>query len=152
MLFSNFTGTAAGLKRPVEYFADYVNRDVVILVARNDTKASGDQYCPALLQGGEARRDRNLAWWTYINVLARTPEPVQLFDVADFKHLPDWSMAVGFSGKIGPRLVVIEDAEHDAKEVFGSKEGRAALFSSDDIPVGWRPKGYEDAESDCSYC
>ncbi|KIY72416.1 hypothetical protein CYLTODRAFT_344253 [Cylindrobasidium torrendii FP15055 ss-10] len=150
--FDNFTGTAAGKKDLWDYFEQYVNRDIVFLVANNDTKENGDQYCPALMQGGVARRDRNLAWWAYINTLARTREPVELFGVASFKNLPDWSWATSRSGTIVPRLVVIDGADHDADKVFGSDEGRAALFSSGDIPAGWRPDGYTDTETDCSYC
>lgn len=145
---SNFTGTALEKKRPDEYFHQYISRDVVLLVGKDDTKEGGDQYCPALLQGGTARRDRNYNWWGYINTLARTKEPVELFNKANFTNLPDWSWGSDFK----TRLVVIEDAEHDPKVVFKSEEGRAALFSWGDVQRGWRPDGYDDQDTDCQYC
>jgi hypothetical protein len=148
ILFSNFTGTANSHKTPQEYFQQYISRDIIILVGRDDTSAGGDQYCPALMQGGTARRDRNLAWWSYINTLARTGDPVEMFRKANFSGLPDWSIDSPFM----PRLVVVDDAKHDAEEVFGSDEGRAALFSNGDVPLGWRPDGYQSRKTDCTYC
>lgn len=43
--FTNFTGTLQGKKEPQEYFEEYVKRDLVALVANDDTDANGDQYC-----------------------------------------------------------------------------------------------------------
>jgi pimeloyl-ACP methyl ester carboxylesterase len=137
--FKGFAGTSVGLKTPREYFQQYISRDVVSVVGYQDTDAGGDQYCMALLQGGEARRDRNLSWWKYINMLAKTNEDLTGFP-GNFSALPDWSDLSG--GIIGTRLVVIEDADHDAEEVFSSAEGRAALFDTGSLPVGWRPSGW----------
>ncbi|PWN41843.1 hypothetical protein IE81DRAFT_156142 [Ceraceosorus guamensis] len=135
--FDNFTGTADGLKKPEEYFQQYISRDVVSIVGYQDTTAGGDQYCMALLQGGVARRDRNLAWWQYINTLARTNEDLTGFP-GNFSELPDWSNLS--QGIIGTKLVVVEDADHDAEKVFESDVGRAALFDVDNLPTGWRPR------------
>ncbi|KAK7466225.1 hypothetical protein VKT23_004951 [Stygiomarasmius scandens] len=156
--FDNFPGTThVPAQSPFTYFASYINRDIVFLIANNDTDANGDQYCPALLQGGQARRDRSLAWWTYINTLARTDEPVQLFAdlVPEFqknKNLPNWSN-VTRSGGIAPKMIVVEGAAHDPSEVLGSLEGRAALWNAmSDMPLGFRPDGWNQTTGDCSFC
>jgi hypothetical protein len=134
--FHQFTGTADGLKTAEEYFQQYITRDVVSIVGYEDTDASGDQLCMALMQGGSKRRDRNLVWWQYINTLARTAEDLTGFP-ATFDDMPDWSHLS--NNQVSLRLSVVEGAGHDAEDVFSSKEGRAALFSPD-VPTGWRPE------------
>lgn len=144
--FDNFTGTLDGLKTPQQYFAQNIVRDVRYIVGYDDTAESGDQYCMAILQGGVARRDRNLAWWKYINLLARTSEDVSgLPGNLTAGDLPDWSNISG--GKIAHTLTVIEGATHDADAVFGSRKGRTVLFerSQKNVARGWRPKGYNKA-------
>ncbi|SJX63822.1 uncharacterized protein SRS1_11163 [Sporisorium reilianum f. sp. reilianum] len=144
--FVNFTGTLDGLKTPREYFAQNVLRDVRYIVGYNDTDVSGDQYCMAVLQGGVARRDRNLAWWKYINMLARTSEDVSgLPGNLTRDALPDWSDLSG--GKLAHTLTVIEGATHSADQVFGSAQGRTVLFEKTQAKVerGWRPRGYNAA-------
>ncbi|KAH8824670.1 hypothetical protein DL96DRAFT_1614707 [Flagelloscypha sp. PMI_526] len=153
---SNFGGTAhdGGRKDTKEYFARYMSRDVVLIVAQDDTDNGGDQFCPAQMQGGIRRRDRNLAWWTYIQTLARSSEPVQLFNVGgNLTGIPDWSdvMPSRESG-IGPRLLVLKDVTHNSTEVFGSEDGRRTLFQGFGMPLGWRPAGYNNTKADCSYC
>ncbi|KAF5349801.1 hypothetical protein D9758_010169 [Tetrapyrgos nigripes] len=157
--FDNFTGTTQlSAQEPFVYFQKYINRDIVFLIANDDTDVNGDQYCPALVQGGTARRDRNLAWWAYINTLARTPEPVQLLsnlvpEFAKNKNLPNWSNATRSSSFIGPKLIVVENAGHDPAQVLGGSEGRAALWNAmSDMPQGWRPDGWNDTTSDCGFC
>lgn len=138
--YENFTGTASGKRTPNEYFASYVRRDVVSIVGYQDVEASGDNYCMANLQGGTKRRDRNLCWYQYVNILARTDEVLDGFP-CKYDNLPDWSNVS--SNAISTRLVVVEDAAHNAEQVFGSPEGRSALFSSGDVMNGWRPRGWK---------
>jgi hypothetical protein len=139
--FDEFYGTADGLKTAKEYFQQYITRDVVSIVGYDDTDESGDQLCAALMQGGMKRRDRNLVWWQYVNTLARTNENVTGFP-ATFDDLPDYSDVS--HNQISMRLTVVEDAGHDAGDVFSGEEGRAALFAVD-VPVGWRPDGWQPA-------
>ncbi|PWY98336.1 hypothetical protein BCV70DRAFT_213061 [Testicularia cyperi] len=142
--FDDFTGTLDGLKTPQEYFAQNIVRDVRYIVGRKDTASNGDQYCMALLQGGVKRRDRNLSWWKYINMLARTNEDVSKFPGNfSLSTLPDWSSIS--NNKISHTLTVIVGATHDAMEVFGSADGRTVLFeaSQSNVAKGWRPKGYK---------
>lgn len=141
--FHNFTGTLDGLQTPQQYFAQNVKRDVRYVVGYDDTAVDGDQYCMAILQGGVARRDRNLAWWKYINLLARTSEDVSgLPGNLTTATVPDWSNLSNH--KLSHTLTVIEGATHNADEVFGSTQGRTVLFekSQANVQKGWRPKGY----------
>ncbi|UZJ51884.1 hypothetical protein CBS101457_001204 [Exobasidium rhododendri] len=140
--FDNFTGTAQGLKSPQQYFQQYITRDVISIVGYQDVETNGDTYCMANMQGGSKRRDRNLSWWQYVNTLARTNEDLTGFP-ATFSNLPDWSNISG--NAIEMQLIVVEDADHNATLVFGSDEGRAALFSSAQMPTGWRPQGWAPA-------
>ncbi|KAE8269592.1 hypothetical protein A4X09_0g2746 [Tilletia walkeri] len=142
--FDNFT-TYTGLKgKPIDFFAQYIQRDVIQIIGYQDVDSSGDQYCMALLQGGKKRRDRNLSWWRYINTLARTNYDVSGFPGGFSENtLPDWSNVS--QHQIAHRLIVVEDADHDAAKVFGGAEGRAALFGVDNLPTGWRPAGWKAA-------
>lgn len=133
--FDEFSGTADGLKTPKEYFQQYISRDVVSIVGYDDTEASGDNLCAAIMQGGTKRRDRNLIWWQYVNGLARTNEDLTGFP-GTFDPLPDWSDVS--NNEIKLRLTVVENAAHDAEDVFKGEEGRSALFHKN-VLQGWRP-------------
>ncbi|PWN51241.1 hypothetical protein IE53DRAFT_374193 [Violaceomyces palustris] len=146
--FDNFTGTQQGLKTPQEYFGQASKRDVRYIVGYQDTSSDGDQECMAKLQGGVARRDRNLSWWRYINTLARTNEDLTGFpgSFQGQEALPDWSGLSG--GTLNHKLTVVRDADHDAAEVFGSDEGRSVLFDDDgQVALGWRPSGWVQRKS-----
>ncbi|KAK0552564.1 hypothetical protein OC846_002856 [Tilletia horrida] len=137
--FDNVT-TFTGLKaKPIDIFTSYIKKDLIQIIGYQDVDDSGDQYCMAMLQGGQKRRDRNLSWWRYINTLARTNFDVSGFP-GEFDNLPDWSNIS--LHQISHRLIVVEDADHDAALVFGSPEGRAALFDVANLPTGWRPTGW----------
>lgn len=137
-----FKGTAAGLLSPQQYFKQYITRDVISIVGLQDTATSGDTTCMANKMGGSVRRDRNLAWWQYVNTLARTDENLYGFP-ATYGTLPDWSSVS--HNAINLQLVVVENADHDAGQVFGSSEGLATLFSKGKMPTGWRPNGWAAA-------
>ncbi|UZJ57604.1 hypothetical protein CBS101457_006924 [Exobasidium rhododendri] len=137
--FDNFTGTATGLLPISQYFKQYITRDVISIVGYQDIDQSGDTYCMANMQGGTKRRDRNLSWWQYVNTLARTQEDLTGFP-ATYSNLPDWSNIS--SNVIRLQLIVVESADHNANQVFGSMEGQAALFSAEQMPTGWRPSGW----------
>lgn len=108
------------------------------MIGYQDVKASGDDNCPAMMQGGLKRRDRNLIWWRYINSLARTSEDLNGFP-GTFNSLPDWSGTIQSSG-FQPKLIIVANATHDANEVLGSAEGFSALFAaSHQIVKGYRP-------------
>ena len=134
--FDNYTGTLDSKLMPKDYFGRYLRRDVVNIVGLDDTKPNGDQKCMALLQGGSRRRNRNLSWWRYINMLARTNETLTGFP-GNFTDLPDWSDE--WVDRIGTRLAIVEDATHNAAEVFEGKIGRSALFDDYSVETGWRP-------------
>ena len=142
--FTNFTNDVdpTSTMGPTDYFAQYIKRDVITMIGLQDVDASGDEYCMAQLQGGSKRRDRNLAYWKYINTLAKTNFDMTGFN-ATYPTLPDYSNIS--HNVINHRLIVIEDADHDPSLVFGSAEGRAALFQDDSLPTGWRPQGWSAA-------
>jgi hypothetical protein len=142
--FDNFTGTSTGLLTPQQYFQQYISRDVISIVGLQDTQTDGDTTCMANLMGGSVRRDRNLAWWQYVNILARTRENLKGFP-ATYDALPDYSHLSHNTIKM--QLVVVQNATHDAGQVFGSTVGQATLFSNGKMPTGWRPAGWTDTAS-----
>ncbi|KAH8678553.1 hypothetical protein BX600DRAFT_507485 [Xylariales sp. PMI_506] len=131
-----FDGFSNDKTKPETYFKQYADRDVISIVGLQDTDDDGDQTCMARVQGGKNRRDRNLIWYRYINTLAQTREDLEGFP-GDFDNLTDWGSSVNNTIKV--RLIVVENATHDAAEVFQSNLGRASLFNDGDVPVGWRP-------------
>ncbi|WFC98501.1 hypothetical protein MYAM1_001229 [Malassezia yamatoensis] len=142
--FHQFPGTLDSSLRPVNYFARYINRDVINIVGLEDVDVNnGDQSCMAVLQGGHQRRQRNLSWWKYINLLARSGDNLAGFP-GTFNDLPNWSHT--HNGKIKTRLAVVEDASHNAEKIFSSSIGRSALFNDFDVEIGWRPADWIRAE------
>lgn len=166
--FQNFTGTLSGIRSPQEYFEEYVKRDLVALVANDDTSENGDQYCMAQIQGGVARRDRSLSYWAYVQILAGTgfdltdwPGVFDLLPNCEFDFeaeitcrkssdlipiLSSFSLGSHLSGNwTNHNLVIVENVGHDAAEVFGSSLGRSALFEADKnkIQPGWRPNNFD---------
>lgn len=137
--FHEFPGTLDSKVTPQDYFGRYLSRDVVNIIGLQDVDTNhGDQSCMAVLQGGHKRRDRNLSWWRYINLLSRTGANLAGFP-GNFSDLPDWSSAMS-EGKINTRLAIVEDASHNAAKIFSSKVGRSALFNDYEVEMGWRPE------------
>lgn len=120
---------------PRDYFQQYVQRDVVSIIGYQDVDASGDTYCMAQLQGGSKRRNRNMCWWQYINLLAGTDEDLAGYPCS-YNDLPDWSNG---AGNFNIRLSIVKSADHNAAEVFGSSQGRSVLFAKNTIQQGYRP-------------
>lgn len=138
--FDTFPGTRSSNERPDFYYKRYIRRDVVNIVGERDVSENGDQKCMAVLQGGKKRRDRNLSWWRYINMIGGTNENLHGFP-GNFSDLPDWSHHS--NGIINTRLTIVPDASHSAKAVFGGKHGRSALFDPHNVEMGWRPDGWK---------
>lgn len=138
--FDTFPGTRSSNEKPEFYYKRYVRRDVINIVGQEDTKGNGDQKCMAILQGGKKRRDRNLSWWRYINMIGGTNENLHGFP-GNFSDLPDWSHLS--DGVISTRLTIVPNASHSAKDVFGGKHGRSALFDPHNVDMGWRPDGWQ---------
>ncbi|KAH8660007.1 hypothetical protein BX600DRAFT_522723 [Xylariales sp. PMI_506] len=131
-----FDGFPADEDMAQEAFRRYTSRDVISIVGYQDIENNGDQTCMARTQGGDRRRDRNLVWYRYIHTLARTGADVDGFP-GRFDDLPDWGHLANNSAHL--RLIVVENATHDASEVFGSQLGRSALFGHGHVQLGWRP-------------
>ncbi|KAJ1021173.1 hypothetical protein NDA16_003959 [Ustilago loliicola] len=119
--FDRFNGTTtAGLSTPQEYFTRFASRDVRWVIGYQDTAADGDNTCMAKLQGGAARRDRNLSWWRYINTLAGTNQDLTGFPGA-LPGLVSWSNLT--KGALNHRLTVVYNADHNEQVVYSSMEG-----------------------------
>ncbi|SPO29055.1 uncharacterized protein UTRI_05629 [Ustilago trichophora] len=144
--FDRFNGTkAAGLLTPQQYFTTFATRDVRWVVGYQDVQADGDNTCMAKLQGGAARRDRNLSWWRYLNTLAGTNQDLTGFPGA-LPNLVSWSNLT--RNTLNHRLTVVLDADHNAEEVYSSMEGTSALFDdSANVQLGWRPQGWRNVSS-----
>ncbi|WFC98378.1 hypothetical protein MYAM1_001105 [Malassezia yamatoensis] len=135
--FQNFNLPPYSGKSASEYFETYVTRDVVNLNGLLDTELNGDQLCMALAQGGQQRISRNLAWWKYLNRLARTGQDVSLFP-GNFTNVPNWGEKLKKS-HFNVKLSIVPNATHDVTEVFSSSEGLSAVYDDKDLVIGWRP-------------
>lgn len=144
--FERFNGTKAqALMTPQQYFSEFATRDIRWVVGYQDTQPDGDNTCMAKLQGGAARRDRNLSWWRYINTLAGTNQDLTGFPGA-LPGLISWSNLT--HGTLNHRLTVVYNADHNAQEVYTSPEGTSALFDdTPDVQLGWRPAGWKNVTS-----
>ncbi|PWZ01821.1 hypothetical protein BCV70DRAFT_157460 [Testicularia cyperi] len=145
--FNKFNGTTSRpLETPEQYFTTFAKRDIRWVVGYQDTNSDGDDTCMAKLQGGEARRDRNLAWWRYLNTLAGTSEDLTGFP-GSLPSMANWKNVT--NGTLSHRLTVVYDADHSAAEVYGSSEGRSALFDDTaNVLLGWRPKGWRNTTAE----
>uniref|UniRef100_V5ECR0 Transmembrane protein n=2 Tax=Kalmanozyma brasiliensis (strain GHG001) TaxID=1365824 RepID=V5ECR0_KALBG len=144
--FDRFNGTQmGGLLTPQQYFARLATRDVRWVVGYQDTEANGDNTCMAKLQGGAARRDRNLSWWRYINTLAGTKEDLTGFPGA-LPGMASWGNLT--NNTLNHRLTVVYNATHNVEEVYSSMQGTSALFDdTQNVQLGWRPQGWKNVTS-----
>lgn len=137
-------GTLNAARAPA-LFKAYASKEVRYVVGLADTASSkGDQTCMAHAVGGNMRRNRNLAYWKYIHLLAGTdPDQVKqfpgTFPALDAKYgettqrnIPRSSAGVvsRYRGvQIAHSLTVVQGAGHSASKVYSSTEGRNALFA-----------------------
>lgn len=144
--FDRFNGTkSGGLLTPQQYFTRLATRDVRWVVGYQDTQPDGDNTCMAKLQGGAARRDRNLSWWRYINTLAGTNQDLTGFPGA-LPGMTSWGNLT--KNTLNHRLTVVQNADHNAEEVYSSMEGTSALFDdTQNVQLGWRPQGWKNVTS-----
>lgn len=137
--FEGFPASPGSVKTVKDFFKQYITRDVISLVGYNDIKKAGDQTCMARMQGGQKRRDRNLIWYQYVSMLARTGEDLDGFP-GEFSSVPDWSDVSNHNMNL--RLVVVDGVGHDLEGIFQDNNARKALFS-DEFEGGWNPKDFE---------
>nr|CDI53147.1 uncharacterized protein BN887_05700 [Melanopsichium pennsylvanicum 4] len=130
----------------------YANKQVRYVVGLNDTQIqNGDQTCMAHAVGGQLRRNRSLAYWKYIHLLAGqggkglenfpgsfpSLNPQQSGNKTNFQNnntsnIPrsSYSVANKFKGvEIKHTLTVVQGAGHSASKVYSSTVGRYALFA-----------------------
>lgn len=110
---------------PTGTFSNYARRDVRYLIGLNDNGAGGDQSCAAKAMGGVNRKDRSLAYWKYINLLAgKSPSSVSQFP-GNFDQLDTSSFA---GATLNHKLVQIAGVAHSAPATLGSQKGQQAVF------------------------
>ncbi|EPQ28902.1 uncharacterized protein PFL1_03703 [Pseudozyma flocculosa PF-1] len=153
------TGNAASL------FRRYAERDVRYVVGLADTSGEeGDQFCMARGLGGTKRRNRSLAYWKYIHLLAgHRADDYQgfpgRFPTLDPKHgdngqanIPrsrSLSSTAAFRGrKVHHALALIQGAGHSVSQVYASDLGRRALFGSRGEASGGSPPADAIADLD----
>ncbi|CAO1616529.1 unnamed protein product [Parajaminaea phylloscopi] len=140
--FGNYTAPYPLVGSPSELFSRYMSRDVRYVVGLEDVKDKGDQLCAGRAAGGPRRRDRSLAYWTYLHALANiTPLPsypgrFPALDPRESHHASDYvtsspaerSRFASTPISFRHQLFTVEDAGHNAALVFGSGNGSVAVF------------------------
>lgn len=127
----------ADIDSPSSLFKTYVGRDVRYVVGLKDVSSvDGDQSCGARAMGGDYRKDRTLAFWKYINLLAygagrQTTASMSSFpgnfsdiqsgntDTTDFR-----------TDNFKHTLTQIKSVGHDATQIMTSKPGMRAIFGN----------------------
>ena len=129
--------TSARFSSASKIFKTWIKRDIVTLIGDLDTNErypDGTQNCQSQAQGGENRRDRNYAWWTYINILAGRPSRVK--NQYGYHQLIE-SGAKPYK-KVKPssfnhQNCIVEGVGHEPEKMFQSECGLAAL-SKEKVP------------------
>lgn len=117
-----------------ELFKQWANRNVYHLTGDQDVQTTGTQLCQSQVQGGPFRRDRNYAYWAYINLLAGTNTDVSAFHgYQSFKN--QGITAISSSISFNHRQCTVAGVGHSASLMFKSDCGRAAILGSS-MPAG----------------
>ncbi|KAN0063176.1 hypothetical protein ACQY0O_004340 [Thecaphora frezii] len=127
-------------------FQRYAARDVRYVVGLDDTSSeNGDQFCMARGLGGEKRRNRSLAYWKYIHLLAGhdasqyqsfpgsfptlDPQHDGKTDQANIPRSSSLRATAAFRlVKVQHSLALVHGAGHNVSEIYASDVGRQALF------------------------
>ncbi|EST04699.2 hypothetical protein PSEUBRA_005977 [Kalmanozyma brasiliensis GHG001] len=126
-------------------FRSYAAKDVRYVVGLGDTDSEhGDQTCMAHAVGGPKRRNRNLAYWKYLNLLSATRSPEELSgfpgsfpaldptvetNQTDIPTSTAWFNRRFRGVQLTHTLTLVPGAGHSASKVYGSDAGRNALFA-----------------------
>lgn len=113
---------------PESTFKSYAARDVRYLVSLDDVNPNnGDQSCEARALGGSARKDRSLAYWKYLHLLAGD-------NAADYSSFPGNFNNLdnsGFRGvTVNHQLFQFSKVGHDAQAVLQSAKAQRAIFAA----------------------
>lgn len=132
--FNKYVGSR--IKSPAALFNQWASREVIHLTGDQDTSTSGTQTCQSVAQGGGARRDRNYAYWSYLNILAGTKADVSKY-TGFSQLLASGAKKIG-GGNLKHKACTVAGIGHDAPGMFGSQCGRAAIFGQS-LPAGVGP-------------
>ncbi|CAO1612605.1 unnamed protein product [Jaminaea pallidilutea] len=110
-----------------DLFKSYAKRDVRYLVSLNDN-GGGDQTCEARAAGGKARKDRTLAYWKYIHLLAGESASSYQDFKGTFPNITSDGNDAFHGASISHQLSQLSGVGHDASSVINSKQGRQAIF------------------------
>jgi hypothetical protein len=124
------------IKTPSILFSQWAQRDVIHLTGDQDTSTSGTQTCQSVAQGGSARRDRNYAYWAYINILAGTKTDVSKYTGYN-QLIASGAKRIGF-GSFNHKACTVAGIGHDAPGMFSSQCGKAAILGQS-LPAGAGP-------------
>lgn len=142
--FSNYYEPYGLADSQAGLFKRYAGRDMRYIIGLDDeSTTNGDQTCAGRGAGGAVRRDRSLAYWKYIHLLAGYAASSYdsfpgTFPALDSRQKADSSipttsnkatLSAYKNTKIGHKLYQVSGAGHSATEVFESTEGLAALFT-----------------------
>lgn len=121
---------------PTLLFNQWATREVIHLTGDQDTATSGTQTCQSVAQGGSARRDRNYAYWAYINILAGTRTDVSKYPGYN-QLLASGAKRIGV-GFLNHKACTVAGVGHDAPGMLSSACGKAALLGQS-LPAGAGP-------------
>ncbi|CAO1627934.1 unnamed protein product [Sympodiomycopsis kandeliae] len=115
---------------PASLFKSYAAKDVRYLVSLDDVNPNnGDQSCEARALGGSARKDRTLAYWKYIHLLAGGDASQYNAFPGNFKSIS--SNNANFKGaSVNHQLFQFSKVGHDAQAVLQSAKAQRAIFAA----------------------
>lgn len=114
-------------------FQRWADRDVIHLTGEQDKFTKDRQTCQSMAQGGSTRRDRNYAYWAYLNILAGTKTNVSKYKGYQ-QLLSSGAKKIG-NGHLAHQSCKIAGVGHDASKMFSSECGKAAIFGKS-LPAG----------------
>lgn len=111
-------------------FQRYIARDVRYLVSLDDL-GGGDQSCEAKLLGGVARKDRTLAYWKYVHLLAGDGDAASFNAFpGNFSEINREENKVFRGGKVTHKLFQFSGINHDPGAILNSHRGRIAIWGA----------------------
>jgi pimeloyl-ACP methyl ester carboxylesterase len=118
-----------------QLFKQWTSRNVYHLTGDQDIQTTGTQTCQSLVQGGSYRRNRNYAYWAYLNLLAGTNTDVSAFH--GYQAFKDQNITpISTSAPFNHRQCTVAGIGHNAPLMFKSDCGRAAILGSGNMPAG----------------
>lgn len=131
--------SGAGGSNPISLFKRFAQLDFSLGEGTNDIRRLynyGDSSCGVLAQGGLNRRDRNYAWWAYVNLLGGTSADVSQY--YGYANLQKSVTPVGNNG-FNLRNCVVTGVGHVDEDMYKSVCGQYYLGQSSTAPSAEPP-------------